>query len=326
VKFWSATPPPESSVFAHNNGHGRAGYSADGRFLAWEDSGLTNITIWDLTRTNGTQKVTGWDFAFPPKGNLLAVVCPTGQLPTAFNSSSDVQTGRLQIWNLEPFALVSLPREVTVHVSEQPALAYSPGGDRLAVINPQGDIVVWAVKGWEVQARIKAGAMNATLLFAPDGESLLAAGPQDEIVQWQIATRECVGVFRGHSNVVTSASISPDGHLLATGSQDTTVRLWDLAARRELAKFSGGAGEIHSLTFSTDGKTIAAGSYEGPIQLWNVASGQQVGTLHGHISFIRSLSFSSDGTLLASSSMDNTLRLWKAATWQEVSRVAPSRR
>src|SRR5262249_22692722 len=158
-----------------------AGYSADSRFLAWEDSGLRSITIWDLTRTNAAKNIRGWDFAFSPASNLIAIVSPTGQLPTAFNSASEFQTGRLQIWSLDPFVEISVPREVTLHGSEQPALAYSPSGDRLAVITPQGDIVVWAVESWEELARIKAGAVNATLLFAPDGESLLAAGPKDEI-------------------------------------------------------------------------------------------------------------------------------------------------
>jgi WD40 repeat protein/serine/threonine protein kinase len=324
VKFWSANPLSEANVFARNIGHGRAGYSADGRFLAWEDSGRTNLTIWALARTNAAQTLSGWDFAFAPAGDQIAVIWPTGQLPTSLKSASELQTGRLQIWTLDPLAEISLPREITVHLSEQPALAYSPSGDRLAVINPHVDLVVWALKAWKEQARINARAVNATLLFAPDGESLLAAGPNDEITQWRIATGERMATFRGHSSFVTSASISPDGRLLATGSHDTTVRLWDFATRRELAKFVGGAGEIYSLTFSRDGKTIAAGSYEGAIQLWNVATGQQVGMLQGHISFIRSLAFAPDGNTLASSSMDNTLRLWKAASWQEVARAAPT--
>jgi WD40 repeat protein len=324
VKFWNANPLSEDNVFAHSSGHGRVGYSANGRFLAWEDAGRTNITIWDLARTNATQTISGWDFAFAPTGDQIAVVWPTAQPPTSFKSASDLQTGRLQIRTLDPLAEISLPHEITVHLSEQPALAYSPSGDRLGVINPHGDLVVWALKGWKEQARINAGAVNATLLFGPDGESLLAAGPNDEITQWRIATGERMATFRGHSSFVTSASISPDGRLLATGSHDTTVRLWDFATRRELGTFVGGAGEIYSLTFSRDGKTIAAGSYEGAIQLWNVASGQQVGTLQGHVSFIRSLAFSPDGNTLASSSMDNTLRLWRAATWEEVAQAAPT--
>src|SRR5262249_50806448 len=131
------------------------------------------------------------------------------------------------------------------------------------VINSRGEIVVWAVSGWQEQARIQVGLRETTtLLFARDGESLFTAGPETETTQWRIATRQPIATFKGHSSLVMAATISPDGRLLATGSADTTVRLWDLTTRMELATLVGGAGQIHSLTFSKDGRTIAVGSFE----------------------------------------------------------------
>jgi WD40 repeat protein/serine/threonine protein kinase len=306
VKFWSTEMASENNVFAQSTGHGAVRYSADGRFLAWEDSGFKVITIWDLAKSNATHRINGWDFAFAPAGNLLAVVLPKGEL---------------QIWCLEPFGQVPLPHEVSIQISERPVLSYSPTGDRLAVINSRGDIIVWAVSGWQEQARIQAGVRETTtLLFAPDGESFFTAGPETETTQWRIATRQTIATFKGHTSLVMAATISPDGRLLATGSADTTVLLWDLTTGLELAKLVGGAGQIHSLAFSKDGRTLAVGSFEGMIQLWNVASRQQAGSLQGHVSFIRSLAFSPDGNTLASSSMDNTLRLWKAPTLAEAER------
>jgi WD40 repeat protein len=308
VKFWDANLPSEDNIFARNNGEGPVGWSADGRFLAWQDALLKVITIWDLSNTTITHQIKGRNFTFASTGNRLLVISPAKTL---------------QLWKLDPLTELTGPRdwaETTGWISK----AFSPRGDRLAAVDAAGDIHHWQIEGWVELPGIKAKA--GWVRFALDGGSLLVFGPADEIALWNLATRERLGVFQGHSSSVTTASVSPDGRLLATGSKDTTVRLWDIATQRELARFAGGAGGINSVAFSEDGNSIAAGSYEGTIQLWNVASGQQVGTLQGHISYVNALAFSPDGTTLASSSFDKTLRLWKAATWEDIKHAAPSLR
>jgi WD40 repeat protein len=287
------------------------GYSADGRFLAWQDIDLKVITILDLVRTNVSPQIKGGNFAFMPTGHRLLVISPTE---------------KLQLWDPDLLTELPGPRDWT-EVSGWASATFSARGDHLAAVDAAGDIHVWAVEGWIELAVIKTKARRKGVLFALDGDSLVVFGPRnDEVALWSIARRERIGTFSGHSARVHAGSISPDGRVLATASTDTTVRLWDVATQRELAKFTGGAGEMHSVAFSSDGKTIAAGSFEGVIQLWNVASGQQAGTLQGHISFVDGLAFSPDGSTLASGSMDRTLRLWKAASWEEIARATPSAR
>jgi WD40 repeat protein len=304
VKFWHSNAPSDGNVFAHNNGLGPVGYSADGRFLAWQDSGHQLINIWDLARTNAALQIPGQDFVFAPTSNALVVISPVKML---------------QLWNLEPLIQLAGPREWTNQVGWTSA-AFSPRGDRLAAVTAAGDIHVWNEKGWSEFPFTKAKAV--WVRFAADEDSLLAFGQTNEVVLWSIATQKRMGAFRGHSSTVKAASVSPDGRLLATGN-DTIVHVWDIATQRELSRLAGGAGEINSVAFCKDGKTIATGSYEGMIQLWNIASSRQVGTLQGHISYVNSLAFSPDGGTLASGSMDKTLRLWKAATWEEIARAAP---
>jgi len=98
VKFWNTTLPSDDNVFARNNGEGSVGFSADGRFLAWQDGGLKLITIWDLARSNITHQIKGRNFVFTPTGHRLLVISPEK---------------KLQLWNLEPLAELPSPRDWT---------------------------------------------------------------------------------------------------------------------------------------------------------------------------------------------------------------------
>jgi WD40 repeat protein len=298
VKFWSADVPSQDNVFIHGNTP--LGYSSDGRFYAWIDSGF--ITIRDIAHGHTVGRIQGASFAFSPNGNRLAVSAG----------------GRLQLWTFDPLVQIPIPNEI----AEQ-TYAFSVKGDRLAVVDMSGNIVIAAADPWQELTTIRASVEGGQLLFAPDGESVLIIGPDKDTTQWGLRTGQRLGVFQGHSARVTSASISPRGNLLATGSKDTTIRLWDIATRRQLAILPAGIGEVRSLAFSPDGKTIAAASYEGVIQLWNVAARRQVGTLAGHFSFVHHLVFSPDGSTLVSCSFDNTVRFWKAAPPQANSRPEP---
>jgi WD40 repeat protein/serine/threonine protein kinase len=310
VKIWNANLASEDNVWARSTLRGQTGYSADGRFLAWNTQ--QGITIWDLAKSNATQRIQGWNLAFSPTENRIVVV-----------SSAK----RLQVWSLDSFTEVAGPRDTTMNTMGWWSAAFSARGDRLAAISSAGDIHVWAVADWnelpKIEANIEADA--GWVIFGRDGESVLSGGEKSEMTLWRIATGERVGTFGPETSGMKVASMSPDGSLLATGSRDT-VRLWKVATRRQIAQFKGGSDTIMSLAFSQDGKTVAAGTFDGVIQLWNVASHQQAATLQGHISFVDWLAFSPDGSTLASSSMDNTLRLWKAATREEIARATPSPR
>ncbi|MEO8427269.1 MAG: WD40 repeat domain-containing protein, partial [Verrucomicrobiota bacterium] len=221
LKLWNVDLPPEDNLFARRAFRGQTGFSGDGRFLASEDG--QEITIWDLVKSNATQRINGGSFAFSPADNQIVVVS---------------LAGRLQVWSLKSFSEVG-PRDTTTNRMGWKSPSFSARGDRLAVISSEGDIHLWTLAGWDELPKI--GAKADWVLFARDGESVLSGGSRSEISRWRIGTGERVGTFSPDSSGVQCASISPDGRLLATDYGDTdTVRLWDVATRREIAQFKGG--------------------------------------------------------------------------------------
>jgi WD40 repeat protein len=176
------------------------------------------------------------------------------------------------------------------------AIAFSPDGQNLAILNFDGSIHIW---DWAKAKELRA--------FAGPGAN--------------------VAIFGGMGTI----AYSPDGKALATVKFEVvnnmvvnTIKIWDPATGNELksialdAKSGGAAG----LVFSPDSKTLAFSSNIGTITLVEAATGKEIrnwksnrGTNH--------LLFSGDGSkLYAQSIADKAIVEWDAAKGTELRKLA----
>jgi WD40 repeat protein len=111
------------------------------------------------------------------------------------------------------------------------ALAFSPGGERLAAGNHDGTVEVWDVATRRLLYAQEAheDEMNA-VAFSPSGRVLATASLDRTVKLWDSPTGQEEATLVGHSKSVTCLAFSPDGKTLASGSYDKTVILWDVAS------------------------------------------------------------------------------------------------
>ncbi|MFF0008748.1 NB-ARC domain-containing protein [Streptomyces tibetensis] len=117
----------------------------------------------------------------------------------------------------------------------------------------------------------------------------------------------------GHTQPVTSVTISPDGAWVASASADGTTRTWDAATGEERLVITGHDGSVTSVVISPDGTWLATTSTDHTVRIWDAADGTLRNTLTGHTASVSSVAISPDGTWLATTSSDHTARIWDAA-------------
>ena len=125
----------------------------------------------------------------------------------------------------------------------------------------------------------------------------------------------------GHSDGVTSVTLSRDGRWALTGGYDKTARLWEVATGKEIRRLEGHSDGVTSVAFSPDGRWALTGSLDKIARLWDVATGQEIRRLEGHSSQVTSVAFSPDGRWALTGSWDKTARLWDLSTGQEIQRL-----
>jgi WD40 repeat protein len=228
-------------------------------------------------------------------------------------------------------------RPARVHDHHNPAHAISADGCLVAVAALDGTVFVRPTgTGGPVRtgpvstesARLDAedlfvaGTVAArSLAFSPDGR-LLAIGGEDHLITIRdVARREQLHTFRGHSASIWSMAFSPDGRLLAAASLDNTVSIWDIASERLTMTLKGHGGPVMALAFSPDGQSLASGSDDSTVKLWRVVGADSEAPLVGHTAGVQSVALAPDGSTLATGGRDGRLLFWSTATGERMADI-----
>lgn len=239
--------------------------------------------------------------AMSPAGDMVATGC---RYPDSSVGLWDVSTGE---------AVARLAG----HTGSVHALAFAPGGRRLASAGQDRTVRIWDVESRRLVATLRGHELGVlALAFSPDGETLASAGLDRTIRIWDLGAGEERTYMLGHRLPVTALAYSPDGLTLASAGQDGTVRLWNPRSGRELATLKGHEDVVSSVAFSPDGRRLASGGWDHTVRLWDVAARREVATLTGHSDRVRCVGFTPDGDMVASGAYDRTVRLWPLAPGQ----------
>ncbi|NQT14127.1 MAG: hypothetical protein HQ582_15340, partial [Planctomycetes bacterium] len=160
---------------------------------------------------------------------------------------SGLEPGRVLLWNVSSGKEIARVDQLRHGVD---ALAFSPGGDSLAIA-------------------LGSARLRSSELATRVAQSF-------EVVLWDVAARETGATLQGHTGAVRSVEFSPDGKTLATGSDDLTARLWEPRFGIQLAVLESQHDSHCPVSFSPDSKTLATADLHQTVHLWRGATDEMV--------------------------------------------------
>ncbi|EPY25941.1 guanine nucleotide-binding protein subunit beta-2-like 1 protein [Strigomonas culicis] len=200
------------------------------------------------------------------------------------------------------------------HTKDVLAVAFSPE-DRQIVSGGRDNVLrVWNVKG-ECVHTLEQGAHSdwvSSLCFSPSNSTLVVSGSWDNTVKvWDLADSKCIKTLVGHTNYVTSVTVSPDGSLCASGGKDGVARLWDLNTGDSLFELNVEA-HINQVAFSPNRfwLCVAAASSVRVYDLESKAAIIELEPDTENHSDCLCIAWSADGNTLFSGYSDNTIKVW----------------
>ncbi len=181
------------------------------------------------------------------------------------------------------------------------ALAFSPTAKNILAIAESPDEAM--------------GRSNLTRAFK-SGEYPKVTGGNSMIKLWNLATKELVTTFHGHTAEIQSIAFSPDGKRLASASWDGTVRFWDTVSQEpaETPPLEHHY-EVLDVAFTRDGKILACLGGRPHLELCDAATGNVIEEYNfAHTACPLAMAFSSNGQTLATVSNDGIILLWDFAS------------
>lgn len=296
---------PNVSLLGHSDEVLAVQFSNDGRRLI--SGGMDNsIFMWNLedhcknTAVFGPAKLPITDIRFSQDDQNI------------YGSSAD---GSISYYNTHSSKKV---RKLMADVKVINSIDVSKKGTECVIsASNSGTVKIFDVREKEAVKTFPNQYPVLAVCFGFDYTTFCTGGIDNIIRVWDTRLEKPVRELEGHSDSITSLSISHEGSFLLSNSMDNSMKVWDLktnsASKVHLKSYTG---HMHGLEknlirggFNYNGHLVSCGSSDGKVRIWDSNRRTVLLTLGGHEGCANQVIFSPNNDIVASCSADKTIIL-----------------
>jgi WD40 repeat protein len=279
ITIWDAVNGQKlSTIKAHKKSIMSVTFSPDSHRLLSASMDMT-ARIWSVPEGQELLVFKGHVVPGPPPeigGVTCALFSPDGKLVASGGSD-----GCVRIWD---------PNDGTEKRNQPFAnrsyfwLAYSPDGNRLAINEKPGVVVLDVTTGKQLLT-VTTNHRPSRFAFSPDGRYLAMSYSRSckDIILWDALTGVEMRSLTGQTEYADGIAFSPDGKSLASvtspeigiKSHAGVLRIWEVATGKETLYLWEEACGYYDVAFSPDGQHVACAGSDRAVVIWDLAK------LHG---------------------------------------------
>ncbi len=301
-------------------------FTADGT-RAVSESGGGGVYVWDL---KSRRMVHSWTHGLeqPEKGQDsggTVAVSPDGKLLAA--AAVNVGTGNRQFLSLYDQTTYQRTGDDFPFSPLGPAMAFSPDGSRLAVVELPGLFgallgpATFNVAVVEIKTRKWTRFPSATpvgcLAFSPDGRFLVTGDDAKVVVLRSLRGDRPPREFHGHTGAVDQVGFSDDGkRIFSASNADGTLRVWDndpdgkgTDGERKRVSTGEGRAAMACAAFWPGGRALT-GHGDGGVVVWDLTTGKALKRFTGAGARVTAVAVSPDGRQGLAALADHSVSLY----------------
>jgi len=305
IKVWdSETGKLVRTLSSHKNPVLMVAISQDKKMIV-SSSEVDNIKIWNVDT-----------------GKLVKTLKENSELISIAISNrgefiiSGFRNGKIKVWDTKSYNLQMVLREEKRGMS---SIAISKDGKKIFTASSLSTIITkWNRESKTNVQVLKVGKSHVNAMaICKNGKIIILALSNTTIQIWDTETNTLLKVLRGHTNNITSLSISESENTIVSSS-NKAIKVWDMETGKELKSFNSHKYKyISSFSINKNDRYIIS-AQESFLNLWDIKKKKLVYYINNENERVNHIALSQDGKYIVASLGKNKIKIWDRETRKEL--------